>query len=282
MRSLAIIIIAAALGVSGLTFYLVKNYLQSQATASTPEINVMAVPTVQIVVAARDLPAGTILREGDTKWQAWPDQSLDDGFIVQRDGQGADRIDEFSGVVVRRAISAAEPMTTTKVFRREDTGYMAGALTPGMRAMSIRISAVSGASGFIMPGDKVDVILTQELRDTGETSGLPMRRASETILKNIRVLAIDQNTNDVEQTAVVGQTATLEVTPKQTEILSVANAMGAMSLALRSITPGGIKIGDSSYTSDLDVSAVLGGGTENAGTVKVYRSVEATTVRVGQ
>lgn len=282
MRSLAIIIIAAALGVSGLTFYLVKNYLQSQATASTPEINVMAVPTVQIVVAARDLPAGTILREGDTKWQAWPDQSLDDAFVVQRDGQGADRIDEFSGVVVRRAISAAEPMTATKVFRREDTGYMAGALTPGMRAMSIRISAVSGASGFIMPGDKVDVILTQELRDTGETSGLPMRRASETILENIRVLAIDQNTNDVEQTAVVGQTATLEVTPKQTEILSVANAMGAMSLALRSITPGGIKIGESSYTSDLDVSAVLGGGTDNSGTVKVYRSVEATTVRVGQ
>ncbi len=294
MRITAIIVIVVALAISGLTFYLVQNYLQSQS-AQTAEAKVEAVPSVQVVVAARDLPAGLILQDGDARWQSWPDQSLDPNFVVQRKGQGAEQVDEFIGTVVRRGISTGEPITFMRVFKRDEAGFMAGALTPGMRAFSVRINAVTGASGFITPGDYVDIILTQDLRQTTDQDqlGPQFQRASETIMREVRILAIDQSADDLEGATLVGQTATLEVTPQQAEILSVAGAMGSLSLSLRSLTPGETVVSRSAFTSDLDVSAALGGGrkteqplatTESPAfsTVKVYRATDVTTVRVSQ
>ena len=291
MRITAIIVIVVALAISGLTFYLVQNYLDGQSTQA--EAKVEAIPSVQVVVASRDLPAGTILQDGDSRWQAWPDQSLDPNFIVQREGQDAGQIDEFIGTVVRRGFTAGEPLTFVRVFKREEAGFMSGALTPGMRALSVRINAVTGASGFITPGDYVDIILTQDLRQSDQDQlGPKFQRASETILRDVRVLAIDQSADDLEGAILVGQTATLEVTPKHAEILSVAGAMGSLSLALRSLTPGNIADSGSTFTSDLDVSAALGGGgsierststdAPTFKTVKVYRANNATTVRVSQ
>ncbi|MFQ5959221.1 MAG: Flp pilus assembly protein CpaB [Alphaproteobacteria bacterium] len=298
MRITAIIVIVVALAISGLTFYLVQNYLESQS-AQTAEAKVQAVASVQVVVAARDLPAGTILQDGDARWQPWPDQSLDPNFVVQREGQGADQLDEFVGTVVRRGFTAGEPMTFIRVFKRDEAGFMSGALTPGMRALSVRINAITGASGFITPGDYVDIILTQDLRQSDQDQfGPQFQRASETVMRDVRVLAIDQSADDLEGTTLVGQTATVEVTPKQAEILSVASAMGTLSLALRSLSPGNIAASGTPFTSDLEVSAVLGGGTANDrsssatqsssaevrafNTVKVYRANNATTVRVSQ
>lgn len=258
MRATAIIIIAVALVISGVTFYLVRNYLANQTPA---EIAATApVASVEVAVAARNLPAGTVVQESDVRWQSWPDISLDPTYIVQRDGQGTQHIGNLVGTVVRRGISGGDPITFTKVFTRDDAGFLAGALAPGMRAVSIRVNAVSGAAGFITPGDHVDVILTQEIGESGaETTNAAVRRTSETILRAARILAIDQTTDDFVDAAQVGQTATIEVTPKQAELITVAADMGKLSLALRSLTPGPANNYAGPFTSDLDVSFALGG-----------------------
>ncbi len=291
MRVTAIIIVALALGVSGITFYLVRTYLNEQAAANVPTQQAEAIPTVQVTVAARDLPAGTIIQSGDLAWQPWPDKDLRSEYVVQRNGEGADQIDQFVGSVVRRAIVAGEPVTRGKVFRREDAGFLAGALAPGKRAVAIKITAETGAAGFVLPGDRVDVILSQEIRRRG--GGMPMR-TSETILHDVRVLAIDQNVNDVDVNAQLGKTATLEVTPKQAEMIAVARTMGKLSLALRSLTSDGDASYARSFTRDRDVSLALGGTlkAERFGkktvkkaapkktTVKVYRANKAVTVEI--
>lgn len=291
MRVTAIIIIVLALGVSGGTFFLVRSYLNEQAAANTPAAQAAAVPKVQITVAARDLPAGAIIQSGDIDWKAWPDQGLDGDYIVQRNGEGADQIDQFMGTVVRRAIGAGEPITRAKVFRREDAGFLAGALAPGKRAIAIKINAVTGTAGFVLPGDRVDVILSQQIRS--RNGGIPMR-ASETILYNVRVLAIDQNVNDLDVNAQIGQTATLEVTPKQAEMIAVARDMGGLSLVLRSLTNDGETSYAKSFTRDRDVSLALGGSlkAERFGkktvkksapaksTVTVYRADKMSTVQI--
>ena len=263
MRIAAIVVIAVALVIGGLTFYLGRNYLRSltpQQTVATAE----PVAAVEVVVAAKSLPAGTVIGDGDVRWQPWPDDLLDDAYIVQREGDGADQIDKLVGTVVRRGISIGEPVTYARVFRREEGGYLAGMLDPGMRAVSVRINEVTGTAGFIVPGDRVDVILTQELRQGGSPDAeIDMRRASETILRNVRVLAVDQTMNDFEDAAQVGKTVTLEVTPKQSEMISVANSMGNLSLALRSLAAGP---GDSyagPFTSDFEVSRALSGGADS-------------------
>lgn len=258
MRATAIIIIAVALVISGVTFYLVRNYLASQTPA---EVALSApVASVQVAVAARNLPAGTVVQESDVRWQSWPDISLDAAYVVERNGQGAERIDELVGTVVRRGISSGDPITLAKVFTRADAGFLAGALAPGMRAVSIRVNAVSGAAGFVMPGDHVDVILTQEIGGAErETTGVAVHRTSETILQGARVLAIDQTSDDFAEAAKVGQTATIEVSPKQAELIAVAADMGKLSLALRSLTPGPANDYAGPFTSDLDVSFALGG-----------------------
>ncbi len=302
MRTAAVILIVAALGFAGLTFFLVQNYLDDQTAEVTDPAT--AVAAVEVVVADRDLPAGSVIESSRVRWQAWPDDSVDDAYVVQRNGVGEGLIDNLVGSIVRRAIAAGEPITASKVFKRENAGFLSGMLRPGMRAISIKVTAASGAAGFILPGDRVDVVLTSEWREKSEQLGNIVRRFSETILYDVRVLAIDQSTNDVEENAQVSETATLEILPKQAEMVAVASSMGRLSLSLRSLTPGP---GDTSYgdsfTSDREVSRALGGRFADAQrraepepvpvvvaptqvkrmrTVQVYRSSESSTLEFKQ
>ncbi len=301
MRTAAVILIVAALGFAGLTFFLVQNYLDGQT--QTAAVADPAAAAVEVVVAGRDLPAGSVIEPSRVRWQAWPDDSVDDAYVVQRNGVGEGQIDDLVGSVVRRAIAAGEPITASKVFKREDAGFLAGMLRPGMRAVSIKVSAASGAAGFILPGDRVDVVLSSEWREKSEELGAIVRRFSETILYDVRVLAIDQSMDDVEENAQVSETATLEILPKQAEMVAVANSMGKLSLSLRSLTPGPADsfYGDS-FTSDREVSRALGGRfadaerraepvpepvvaamqVERMRTVQVYRSSEGSTLEFSQ
>ena len=256
MRTAAVILIVAALGFAGLTFFLVQNYLDNQSV----EVATTETAAVEVVVADRDLPAGSVIESGKVRWQSWPDDSVDDAYVVQRNGAGEGLIDNLIGSVVRRAIAAGEPVTASKVFKRESAGFLAGMLRPGMRAVSIKVSAASATAGFILPGDHVDVVLTSEWREKSEELGPVVRRFSETILYDVRVLAIDQNTNDFEDSAQVSETATLETSPKQAEMVAVAGSMGKLSLSLRSLSPGPADtFFGGSFTSDRDVSLALGG-----------------------
>lgn len=296
MRPLTIVLIVVALAVAGLTTFLVNRYLQSQVAPSTAEDQRPGIAAVEVLVAERDLAAGTILKYEDMAWRAWPEDGVGKNYILA-DEEDVD--EELVGFVVKRGIGQGEPITADKVFKRSEAGFLAGAVSPGMRAVSIAVNPVSGAAGFVSPGDRIDVILTVEIRKalvrTGEGQdiiGPVVQFSSETVLKDVRVLAIDQSMADLDKDAQVSKTVTLEVTPKQAELLAVASTMGILSLSLRSLIPGEIAEGEIGYTSDREISeAVRASILAQAGIegpasalaqrkkLKVYRSSALTTLQ---
>ena len=201
------------------------------------------VDTVDILVAKSDIPMGHVISPGDMQWQAWPASTAIGNFIRETDRPNA--IDKLSGQIARAPFVAGEPIREAKLVNAKGSGFMAAILPPGMRAVSTQISPETGAGGFILPNDHVDVILTRRGGDADKAGG-GGTQTSETILSNIRVLAIDQTIEEKGgQKVVVGKTATLELTRRQAETLALAQHLGSLSLALRSITdasgdkPGG-------------------------------------------
>ncbi len=236
--------------------------VRGMSKAQEPKVIVAAAPpapvekpTSMVLVAKADLPAGHTMAPEDMTWQAWPQDSLNAAFIVQQAGaaprtdtekvaaKAADiakaatggqdpQVAALVGSVVREPILANEPMTDRKLVRAGGAGIMAITLESGMRAMAIPLSAESAAGGFILPGDHVDVVMTHQL-EGGQ--GGAKRFASDTVLKNVKVLAIDQTTGTPKGgTAVVGATATLQVNSKQAEVLALSKAQGELALVLRS------------------------------------------------
>lgn len=186
------------------------------ATVTAPQMK-----TQEVLVAAVDLVQGVALTDQQVRWQAWPEDAVNPGFI-SRSGR-PEAIEELTGFVVRQAMVVGEPIRDGKLANR-DSGFLAALLKPGMRAVAVRVSAESAAGGFVLPNDHVDVL------HTGGEGG-----RSRTILSNIRVLAIDQKAVDSEAgpDTAIGKTATLELKPAQAEAIAGAQATGALSLALR-------------------------------------------------
>ena len=204
------------------------------AGASAPQAEAAAVVEPQgpkVLVAQRALPTGTIITADAIGYQLWPEELVQDAYFL--DGE-AD-VSKLIGTVVRHPVTAGEPVTQGSLVSPGDRGFLAAALTPGMRAITVPVDAKSGVAGFVFPGDRVDMVLTQTI--SGE-EGTPLK-ASETILRNLRVLATDQSTT---QTTVDGKTqvrafrtVTIEVTPTIAEKVAVAQTIGTLSLALRSL-----------------------------------------------
>jgi pilus assembly protein CpaB len=182
----------------------------------------------QVLVAKRDLALGQFVRAEDLRWQPWPDDNLAPSYVVQ----GRRTMEEFVGGVVRQPIVAGEPITEMRVVSPGNSGFLAAVLTPGHRAVSVPVTLTSVISGFVFPGDRVDVILSHTVQNQDERDV----RVSSTMLRDIRVLALDQKTAmQPGETSPGARTATLEVTPKQSEIIAVAAEMGKLSLSLRSL-----------------------------------------------
>jgi len=186
----------------------------------------------KVLVAQRALPVGTIITADAVAYQAWPKQMVQDAYFL--DGE-AD-MNKLLGTVVRHAITAGEPVTQGSLVAPGDRGFLAAALGPGMRAITVPVSAKTGVGGFVFPGDRVDLMLTQTVKGDEEAA----LKTAETILRNIRVLATDQSTettHDGDGKTVVRafRTVTLEVTPKIAEKVAVAQTIGTLSLTLRSI-----------------------------------------------
>ena len=202
------------------------------AGASAPQAEAAAVVEAQgpkVLVAQRALPAGTIITADAIGFQLWPEELVQDAYFL---GGEAD-ITKLIGTVVRYNVTAGEPVTQGSLVRPGDRGFLAAALTPGMRAITVPVDAKGGVAGFVFPGDRVDMVLTQSVSG-GEG---PALKASETILRNLRVLATDQSTTQSKKdgrTVVKGfRTVTLEVTPSIAEKVAVAQTLGTLSLALR-------------------------------------------------
>ena len=226
MSMRVIILVAAAVLLAGVSMFMVKGMMSKPAQQAVPQAPRPQHETY-VLVAARNLPAGALVAERDLRWQAWPDEALADSYLVK----GEFDSNELSGGVVRAGIVEGEPISRVRVIKRGERGFLAAVLKPGYRAKSIKIGAASGVAGFIHPGDRVDIILSHTIR--GEKR--KRRRASETVLENVRILAIDQRMNDQEGAAKVGKTITLELSPKQVEVMSVAQSLGSLSLSLRSL-----------------------------------------------
>ena len=186
----------------------------------------------RVLVAQRALPTGTIITADAIGYQLWPEEMVKDAYFID----GESDITALLGTVVRHPITAGEPVTQGSLVKPGDRGFLAAALGPGMRAVTVPVSAKTGVAGFVFPGDRVDLMLTQSV--SGEDG--QALKASETILSNLRVLATDQSTtqttNEAGETVVRAfRTVTLEVTPKIAEKVAVAQTIGTLSLSLRSI-----------------------------------------------
>jgi pilus assembly protein CpaB len=186
--------------------------------------------TVDILVAKQDIGIGRAVSPEDLTWQAWPIAAAGPLFI--RRTERPDALNEFKGAVARAPFIAGEPIREQKLVRADGAGFMSAILPAGMRAVSTEISAETGAGGFILPNDRVDVLLTR--REQGAQNADAV--TTETILRNIRVLAIDQTVEEKGgQKVVVGKTATLELAAPQAETLAMSRQRGSISLALRSL-----------------------------------------------
>ncbi len=203
------------------------------AGAAAPEVEAAAVPVgPKVLVAQRALPTGTIITADALSYQQWPEELVQDAYFID----GESDITQLLGTVVRHPVTAGEPVTQGSLVSPGDRGFLAAALGPGMRAVTVPVSAKTGVAGFVFPGDRVDLVLTQTVK--GEGSEL---KAAETVLRNLRVLATDQSTEtttteDGSKTIVRAfRTVTIEVTPKIAEKVAVAQTLGTLSLVLRSI-----------------------------------------------
>ena len=197
-----------------------------------PAAPVAQLPTVDVLVAKSDIGLGQSVKPDDLQWQTWPSATASNSFIRRSDKPEA--MKDVVGSIARAPFIAGEPIREQKLVRAEGSGFMAAILPSGMRAVSTEISPETGAGGFILPNDRVDVVLTRRLKNPD--SNQPDVVNSEIILVNIRVLAIDQAPKEKDgQNAVVGKTVTLELKPGQIATLAAARQAGTLSLAPRSI-----------------------------------------------
>lgn len=250
-----IILIVAALVMAGATAFFLNRFLQGQEDQVTEGEQIPQVVTVEVLVASRELGAGTIVSADDFQWQGWPEDAVNENYIVNT---GDAALEEIYSSAVKRAISAGEPVTRAKLVRLDEAGFLAAVLGPGMRAVSILVTPDSGAAGFILPGSRVDVVLTQEIDQDRGGGGAAVRQViSETVLSDIRVLAVDQDFNDVQESARLGETVTLEVSSAQAEKISAARRMGELNLSLRSLVRDEERERTGTFTSGDDVSSYL-------------------------
>lgn len=267
MKLARVAVLGVALGAGVVAAMLALN-LSSNDAVEPMILTEREVETVEVLVAAEDIPMGSTVGDGQIEWQEWPESGATGRFMVR--SNDPDAMDQVIGSIARATVYSGEPVSEAKLIR-SDRGFMSAILPAGMRAVATKISADTSAGGFILPNDRVDVIMTRQTGDNPDAPGAGY--LTETILNDVRILAIDQTIEDVDgERVVVGQTATLELKPQQAEILTVAQQMGdQLTLSLRSIAD--------SETGPLGADAYhLLGGSKKNGAVTVVKSGVAREV----
>lgn len=235
MGTRKITLLLAAAVIALVTVFAVRSLMTPE---EVPQAQAPVVQTTEIAAAARDLPTGTILKESDLKWVQWASNADTSSLLVK----GQTSLADAAGAVVRDGFRSGEPIISARIAHPHDQGFLAAVLNPGMRAMSVSLSPTAEVAGFIFPGDRVDVILTHSF-SRKDSPDLTERRVTETILQDVRVLALDQRSDNQITDPKVAQLATLEVDSKDAEKMAMAidmsaNASGgkaSITLILRSL-----------------------------------------------
>jgi pilus assembly protein CpaB len=255
MDARKLILLVGALFVAAITAFMARNLMVGAPAPTAGAAPVASAPenTTEVMVATRALPIGTILDAESVKFVAWPKELVEGAYFVKGESDQS----KLVGTVVRFAIPAGQPITQGALVKPGDRGFLAAALGPGMRAVTVPVTAQSSVAGFVFPGDRVDLILTQEVPGGGD--GPPLK-ASETVLRNLRVLATDQRTDkqtDDKGNTVVSNysTVTVEATPKIAEKIAVAQTVGAISLSLRSIADNPADLEEAIASGEVSVPA---------------------------
>jgi pilus assembly protein CpaB len=227
MRARTLVLFLVALTLAGGTAILVRTFLaQKNGEVEAQALARPAAAQKFVLVARGAITRGQILKPQDFAWQVWPEGGIDKNYIQV----GSRTAESFAGWVARDPFAAGEPISDAKIVSPGSRGFLAAVLHPGMRAISVPVTATSGISGFIFPGDEVDILITHQLTGHDEA-----HRAAETVLQDVRVIGIDQKLDSKSGEPLVAHTATLEVTPKQSEMIAVASEIGKLSLSLRSL-----------------------------------------------
>jgi pilus assembly protein CpaB len=294
MRARLVLLISLSLGLAGGAAFMTQAWLKSEQQPQAKPAPKRPEPkqlTAKVRVAAHALAAGTIIKPEDLRWQAWPEDGIAESYVVK--DRDKDR-PELQGAVVRQGLTAGEPITEQRVVRPGDRGFLAAMLKPGHRAITVPVNRASGLSGLIFPGDRVDLVLTHTVSGEQNVTGAP-RRVSETVLSDIRVLALDQRTgggadgDGAERR--VAKTATLELTPKEVEKVSLAQRLGTLSLSLRPVARNAEEApSDDNFTVDSQVSSIVrvprrddGGGDGGAeSSVQVVRGGKTSKTQVSE
>jgi pilus assembly protein CpaB len=230
MNIARIVVLTIALCAGGVAAYLASGWDNNKPAPAAPTAEMQ---TVEVLVAKSDIGLGQTVSPENLQWQSWPSNASSNNFI--RRNERPEAATQIAGSIARSPFVAGEPIREPKLVKANGSGFMAAILPTGMRAVSTEISAETGAGGFILPNDRVDVILSRREKDATRPSAADVV-VSEVILPNIRVLAIDQAPKEKDgQNTVLGKTVTLELKPEQAETLARARQSGTLSLALRSI-----------------------------------------------
>jgi len=234
-------------------------------------------PPLRVMIAKRDISQGSVLQPvQDLDWMVIEKDKLGEGMLQE----GAVQLENFTGAIVRRQLRAGEPVIANALTRAGEGGFMSAVLEPGMRAVSIAVSATSGNAGFISPGDRVDLVVTHRIHADNSTNNLSGTVISDTFVRNVRVLAVDQQLENPENQAILAKTVTVEATPAQAEQITVAADLGKISVMLRSAaSDGDPSLEKKHFTSDADVSGALGKGGLSS-TIRVIRGDQVENVPV--
>ena len=249
-----VILLVAALLIAAVTALMARSMFNGasapQSTAAAAPAPVPAGP--KVLVATKALPVGTIITADSVRYQPWPKELIEAAYF--KEGDGGASIDSLVGTVVRNAVTAGQPLTQGSLVKPGDRGFLAAALGPGMRAVTVPVSALTGVAGFVFPGDRVDLVLTQNV----EASAGPPLKVSETIVRNLRVLATDQRATpsiDDKGDSVVSEykLVTIEATPRIAEKITVAQSIGTISLSLRSLADNAAELEQALASGDINI-----------------------------
>ena len=253
MDSKKVALLVAALLIAVITAFMARSMFTDASTPEAAAATVAPVPTgPKVLVATRALPPGTLITADSVRYQPWPKELIQAAYFTEGDGGAS--INSLVGTVVRNAVTAGQPLTQGSLVRPGDRGFLAAALSPGMRAVTGPVSALTGVAGFVFPGDRVDLVLTQNVN---ASSGPPLK-VSETIVRNLRVLATDQrvtpNSDDKGNTVVTEyKLVTVEATPRIAEKITVAQSIGTISLSLRALTDNAAELEQAMVSGEVNI-----------------------------